>query len=235
MNFVNSDAKIRCGGRKTTKISENELIELLFKRAVSVAEDIASLEDLIPEDEDELPEKLSAEEILEDEQYSMAAIISTLMSDDSTVIHDNKYIVGTENVLVAGDGEPENHLMGLRTLSNGLTFYGFKIGADWEIPIFMMLYYDGKSIRLYVPTYGNCVNTDLKCAFGSEIEYEIEDGCKFEKTYRKLGIWIEKSEWDKIPQPLVTMYLNKYGISVNDLKCNWDAIREDIESRIEVK
>lgn len=77
---------------------------------------------------------------------------------------------------------------------------------------------------------------DCKCAFGAE---DINNAVKLEKKYRNLGVWIEKAEQDTMYFPLSAMYLAKYNISdycllYDALECNWDAMREDIEARLEV-
>jgi len=49
-------------------------------------------------------------------------------------------------------------------------------GGDWEFPICFVLYWDGKKMRAYIPSEGNCWNKQEKCAFGSE-----EDGVDVEE------------------------------------------------------
>ena len=60
--------------------------------------------------------------------------------------------------------------MGIHTLSNGLTYYAFTAGGDWEQPIYIILYWDGKSFRGYIPTEGNPWNTATNCAYGNDGE-----------------------------------------------------------------
>lgn len=54
---------------------------------------------------------------------------------------------------------------------NGVPYLLIRFGGDWEVPVFCMMYWDGKNIRGYLPTYGNCFNSDKKVrsAFGSEV------------------------------------------------------------------
>src|ERR1035437_5647086 len=48
-----------------------------------------------------------------------------------------------------------NGLLGLHTLSNGLSIMGVSAGGDWETPCYFLLYFDGKQIRAYIPEKGN--------------------------------------------------------------------------------
>ena len=63
--------------------------------------------------------------------------------------------VMVEEILVADNGVPVVRLI---------------IGGDWEIPVQAFLYWDGKALRGYIPTYGNTFNRYCKSAMGSEGE-----------------------------------------------------------------
>jgi hypothetical protein len=69
-------------------------------------------------------------------------------------------------------------LMGIHTLSNGLTFWGMCAGGDWEHPCFFICYYDGKKLRAYVPTEGNPWNTDTKQAYGNDDKADLKNAKK---------------------------------------------------------
>ena len=51
--------------------------------------------------------------------------------------------------------------------TKGVPYQLFYAGGDWEIPVYFMVYYDGKRIRVYVPTVGNTWRQDLKQALGN--------------------------------------------------------------------
>ena len=51
--------------------------------------------------------------------------------------------------------------------TKGVPYQLFYAGGDWEIPVYFMVYYDGKKIRVYVPTVGNTWRQDLKQALGN--------------------------------------------------------------------
>jgi len=72
-------------------------------------------------------------------------------------------------------------ITGFHTLPNGLTYLGVCAGGDWEVPLFYIVYYDGETLRGYIPKDGNHWNTKTKTAYGSEsesfskVEYDEED------------------------------------------------------------
>lgn len=66
-------------------------------------------------------------------------------------------------------------MMGYHTLENGLTFCGMCAGGDWEFPVFFIVYWDGKKLRGYIPTYGNPWNTKTKKAFGNDNDADLAE------------------------------------------------------------
>ena len=63
---------------------------------------------------------------------------------------------------------------GYKVLKNGLPVLFVNAGGDWEYPICFCIYYDGKTLRAYIPTDGNVYNKKEKCAYGSECNEEID-------------------------------------------------------------
>jgi len=61
-----------------------------------------------------------------------------------------------------------NYPVGYEVLANGLPVLFVNAGGDWECPICFCIYFDGTSLRGYVPTDGNEFNKKEKCAYGSE-------------------------------------------------------------------
>jgi hypothetical protein len=68
-----------------------------------------------------------------------------------------------------------NYPCGYETLENGLPVLFVNAGGDWETPICFCIYFDGKDLRGYIPSDGNCYNKKEKCAYGSEDEPLEED------------------------------------------------------------
>ena len=139
----------KSGGRKFAPIGGSELIEkidALFEKA-SLKDDPGSegfhvLESYVD------PRNLSA----------------TLAKDLGKVQFD------AENVMYSYNG-PDivgQNFLGVHTLDHGLTFLGVQCGGDWERPVYMILYWDGKEVRGYIPKKGNCWNYDTKTAIGND-------------------------------------------------------------------
>lgn len=57
---------------------------------------------------------------------------------------------------------------GFQTLPNGFVYYGMEAGGDWELPVYLIAYWDGKNIRGYVPKDGNVWNTVRNSAYGND-------------------------------------------------------------------
>lgn len=75
----------------------------------------------------------------------------------------------------------QSHFMGINALPNGMPFLGMMAGGDWEVPVYFIVYHDGKELRGYVPKDGNTYNLTTKAAYGND---EDED----EKDAKKRGI-----------------------------------------------
>lgn len=61
-------------------------------------------------------------------------------------------------------------IIGFHTLNNGFSFLGISAGGDWESPVFFILYWDGTSIRAYIPKDGNTYNEKEMSAYGNNDE-----------------------------------------------------------------
>jgi hypothetical protein len=66
------------------------------------------------------------------------------------------------------------YINGFHVAPNGLPYWGDCAGGDWEIPIFYIIYWDGKKLRAYIPTEGNPWNTDTKSAYGNAPDYVLD-------------------------------------------------------------
>lgn len=66
----------------------------------------------------------------------------------------------------------------IRVRPSGMPYLVAWAGGDWENPVHYILYWDGKTIRAYLPEEGNTFNTVSRTAYGSEGEngeYEGEE------------------------------------------------------------
>jgi hypothetical protein len=61
-----------------------------------------------------------------------------------------------------------NYPCGYEVLENGMPVLFVNAGGDWEWPICFCIYWDGKTLRAYIPKDGNVYNIKQKCAYGSE-------------------------------------------------------------------
>lgn len=183
--FINDDFKIKVGGRKAPKITINEFKEIINR----IAE---KHEDEIDYDPD-------------DAESNALQLIST----DSTLLKDRKYQFDDENIDMFGDT-----FTGFHTLTNGLTYFGFSAGGDCDPATYGIVYYDGKKLRLFQPTYGNTINLKYKAAFGCEGYYEDPD--------------------EDYPS---REYVAKYGFDdeYDTSMINFDAMLEEITARIEIE
>lgn len=100
------------------------------------------------------------------------------------------------------EDDPMRGLIGLHTLENGLTFCGVRAGGDWEKPVFFIIYWDGKSLRGYIPEGGNPFNTATMQAYGNDEEADANNKLKL------------------------------YGLKDQFMDQNWTLIKQDIMGRI---
>ena len=95
------------------------------------------------------------------------------------VLADLKVQFDLENVGSYGPKE----ITGVHVTRSGLVFKGIMAGGDWELPVFWMVYWDGRALRAYVPTDGNLYNTDTMQAYGNDPE---ADGRNIRKRFPEL-------------------------------------------------
>ena len=69
-------------------------------------------------------------------------------------------------------------LTGFNVAPNGMPYLGVCSGGDWEMPLFYIIYFDGKKLRAYIPKRGNTYNTDTKMAYGNDEEADNKNANK---------------------------------------------------------
>jgi len=116
-------------------------------------------------------------------------------------------------------------LYGVITLPSGFTFFAGLAGGDWEEPLFLIMYHDGKTFRGYIPVEGNVFNRSTKSAFGND---ETADAKAFLKQFGGLPALQGKTqaELEALIEGDLYASVSKY------LKIDKSAIIADIESRI---
>ena len=229
MRYINDDITPKAGGRKAPSISKTDLEEKLI-------EYLCHLDSTIPR-------KSLVRDPLEICNYLFSL-------EDGKFVDDLRFDNSYENITCdphsAFDENYGTPLLGYQTLENGFTFLGAEAGNDCGAPIFYVIYWDGKTIRCYIPVRGNEVNLDFKCALFTEEDaiFDADDEKKLEKLtkkYKAAGIWTESEYKTALPIPgldddtdWALSYLKKYGLDDETLMFHWKGIKEDIMTRIQV-
>ena len=141
-----------------------------------------------------------------DENYEKDIYLHEMFQDDpklAQVRKDIKYDVDFENVSLDHKG----------TTKSGIDYLALLVNGDWEEPVAVFVYWDGKKYRGYVPTRGNAINTINKSAFGNDEDADNEYCTKY------LGL---------------KDYYGCDGCAFG-LPINWDACLEEFETRLVVK
>ena len=141
-----------------------------------------------------------------DENYEKNIYLHIMLQDDpklAQVRKDIKYDVNFENVSLDHKG----------TTKSGIDYLALLVNGDWEEPVAVFVYWDGKKYRGYVPTRGNAINTINKSAFGNDEDADNEYCTKY------LGL---------------KDYYGCDGCKFS-LPINWDACLEEFETRLVVK
>ena len=141
-----------------------------------------------------------------DENYEKDIYLHEMFQDDpklAQVRKDIKYDVDFENVCLDHKG----------TTKSGIDYLALLVNGDWEEPVAVFVYWDGKKYRGYVPTRGNAINTINKSAFGNDEDADNEYCTKY------LGL---------------KDYYGCDGCAFG-LPINWGACLEEFETRLVVK
>lgn len=143
-----NNIKLRKGGRKIAKLSETQFVEKAKAFILNVCKD----------DEytvDKIKNTNAANKII---AKLPRAVRQSYYDDKSTIHKDFKDIKPDwENFEISGS---------LRTVK-GCPYIIMYTGGDWECPICIMVYHDGKQFRCYIPEKGNAYRKDVKRLFGN--------------------------------------------------------------------
>ena len=143
-----NNIKLRKGGRKIAKLSETQFVEKAKAFILNVCKD----------DEytvDKINNTNAANKII---ATLPRAVRQSYYDDKSTIHKDFKDIKPDwENFEISGS---------LRTVK-GCPYIIMYAGGDWECPICIMVYHDGKQFRCYIPEKGNAYRKDVKRLFGN--------------------------------------------------------------------
>lgn len=106
------------------------------------------------------------------DDYCLGRLTPTIKKDLSKVSFDTENLESDGKGYGSGEG-----LIGYNRLPNGMSYLGIVAGGDWEVPVFFIIYWDGKSLRGYIPEDGNTWNTDTKKAYGNDLKADVKN-CK---------------------------------------------------------
>jgi hypothetical protein len=111
------------------------------------------------------------EKNFEEDEYASIKRLTPKIEDDL-----KKVEFDDENYEFRDDspGYPYSGLLSYQRIGD-LTFLGCQAGGDWEYPVFFIIYYDGKQLRAYIPSKGNCWNRKTKSAYGNNDDDPDQD------------------------------------------------------------
>lgn len=127
---------------------------------------------------------------------------------DSKIARDLKVKVNFENYDVYGD---------VRMTKSGIPYYILLIHGDWEEPVAVFAYFDGRTFRLYVPERGNTWRKDTRRALGNMDT--AEDGAVSDREYvEKVLISQGDIEEGNIPQKLMSRIRRDYDMMADEFE-----------------
>lgn len=204
--YINMDKSlIEKGGRTASRISKEELRREIYNLQSGNKSDGGKIED-----------------------FTWKMINMEKLSENAQISEDLSEITFYKRIDVPVKWEKES-LMGIHKLPNGLSFMGVTAGHICDVSVFFILYWSGSMLRAYIPKYGNTFNPDFKTALGSEGS---------NKTLNNEEIFSKPPYKGCRDGEADVAYIRSLFSYDKDaplrLYINWDAVKEDILSRIEV-
>ena len=143
-----NNIKLRKGGRKIAKLSETQFVEKAKAFILNVCKD----------------DEYTVEKI--NNTNASNKIIATLPRAVRQSYYDDKSTIHKDFKDIKPDWENFEISGSLRTVK-GCPYIIMYAGGDWECPICIMVYHDGKQFRCYIPEKGNAYRKDVKRLFGN--------------------------------------------------------------------
>ena len=143
-----NNIKLRKGGRKIAKLSETQFVEKAKAFILNVCKDDTYTVDKI------------------NNTNAANKIIATLPRAVRQSYYDDKSTIHKDFKDIKPDWENFDICGSLRTVK-GCPYIIMYAGGDWECPICIMVYHDGKQFRCYIPEKGNAYRKDVKRLFGN--------------------------------------------------------------------
>lgn len=166
-----NDAKLRQGGRTIAKMSEKQFAEKAKKFILDACKDDSWIKEKLE----------NTEAINRIIQYLPRAIRTIILNDHKGDSSKVTTTIGKDFKGIRPDWENHDLYGGLRTVK-GAPYVIMHVGGDWECPVAVFIYHDGKEFRCYIPNKGNVYREDLKICFGNlDADYDSNT-----KTYNDM-------------------------------------------------
>lgn len=227
-----NNVKLRQGGRTISKMTEKQFAEKAKKFILSACKDNSYVYDKVKDTE-------SVDKII---SYLPAAVRSVLWNGYKGKVGQEKTTIAKDFKGIRPDWENHDLIGGIRTVK-GAPYVIMEVGGDWEIPIAIFIYHDGKQFRCYIPKKGNVYRADLKICFGNiDGDYDSEtetysDTVKSSK-YKKEVLSDDKYAFDLLCKDGIfdkEKDADKKNGLHNDLSFDIDKCIEDFTARVDVK
>ena len=197
--FLNEKVSLRKGGRKAVRMSEEVFKEILSTYKSEAAKAGYDVDDRFGE----------YDWILED-------------AFDEMFVKLKKDLLKIDFDFENREIESEIYMTNI-----GVPYLCCWAGGDWECPVRFFIYYDGETLRGYIPTKGNVFNRKTKSAIGNEDEGELSDSCFIVKeACPKL---LKEHSFDEINE----LMENHFDWDRLEFQEGW--CLEDFESRLEIR
>ena len=151
-----NDAKLRQGGRTIAKMSEKQFAERAKKFILETCKDDSWIKEKLE----------NTEAINRIIQYLPRAIRTIIWNDHKGDGSKVTTTIGKDFKGIRPDWENHDLYGGLRTVK-GAPYVIMRVGGDWECPVAVFIYHDGKEFRCYILKKGNVYREDLKICFGN--------------------------------------------------------------------
>jgi hypothetical protein len=126
-----------------------------------------------------------------------------------------KIAFGFDNIIVEAPANmTKNNLIGYHEI-NGMPFIGAYAYNAGEVPVFFILYFDGKEFRGYIPNAGNIYNTMTQSAFGRDTVSDLK--------------WVQEA-FTGTYEYAITFDVDM--LRSNNVHFDWDILRNEIDTRI---
>ena len=196
--YPNMNIELRKGGRNAVKMSIEDFKNVIdeFSKKFAMHEDSISTYHNKPSNVLTLASPWG--------KNKNVPYLKKLYSD----IWEDKYKFNGENFDTRGD---------VKITKSGVPYIECYAGGDWECPVYVFIYFDGKDLRGYVPLKGNALCPATHGAFGNNNDGEDSEEIKW--LMKEIGV----HSMEDLP------------LKSNDIDYNVKACLEDFEERLSVK